>query len=131
MGNRREFSRQTKRWAWERADGQCQGIIFEASDYKSTGHLWIWRHCKAPLDHGCFHYDHVIPTWTSGRNDLDNCQLLCVTCHKRKTLWDQRNIAKSKRIQDKRIKAKTSRNPLPGGRNSKFKKKLDGSVVLR
>ena len=126
MGNRQEFSRKTRRKAWERADGVCEGLVFRP---EIVGMEWV--RCNAPLYYGCFHFDHVDPAWTSGRNDLANCQLLCLPCHKEKTVKDQGDIAKSKRIQDKRIKAKTSRNPLPGGRSSKYKKKMDGSVVLR
>jgi hypothetical protein len=40
-------------------------------------------------------------------------------------------IARVKRIHQRHIGAKQSRNPLPGGRNSMFKKKMDGTVVRR
>jgi hypothetical protein len=40
-------------------------------------------------------------------------------------------IAKVKRIRQRHIGAKQSRSPLPGGRRSQWKKKMDGSVVRR
>jgi hypothetical protein len=40
-------------------------------------------------------------------------------------------IAKVKRIHQKHVGAKKTKSPMFGGRNSKYKKKLDGTVVLR
>jgi hypothetical protein len=87
--------------------------------------------CNAPIGVGNFHYDHLDPDWYSKDNELENCQVLCRTCHAAKTKIDVGNIAKSKRIQDKRIKALTSRTPMPFGRGSRLKRKLDGSIVDR
>ena len=100
---RKEFSAKTKRAAWERANGQCEL-------------------CKFPIDIGGFHYDHICPDWFSRDDELSNCQLLCVSCHKAKTTKDIKAIAKSKRIKDKRIKAR---------KKGKFRgwRKFDGSVV--
>lgn len=122
--SRAEFSTKTKLAAWERANGMCEGALFAHS------HCFGER-CNAPLLYGNFHYDHIDPTWTSGRNDLDNCQVLCVPCHKAKTAKDVRDIAKVKRIMSKRVKAKSSRRPMPFGRDSSLKRKIDGRVVPR
>jgi hypothetical protein len=40
-------------------------------------------------------------------------------------------IAKVKRIHQKHIGAKRPKSQMPGGRNSMWKKKMDGSVVRR
>jgi hypothetical protein len=41
-------------------------------------------------------------------------------------------IAKVKRIRQRHLGANLkSKNPLPAGRNSKWKKKMDGTVVRR
>lgn len=109
---RHEFSRKTRREAWERCNEQCE-------------------QCSAPLGSGRFEYDHRIPDWMGGSNALINCVVLCLRCHDDKTARDQGHIAKVKRILDKRIKAKTSRNPLPFGKHDRRKKKLDGTVVDR
>jgi hypothetical protein len=45
---------------------------------------------------------------------------------------DVPKIAKVKRIHQAHVGAKLlSKSPLPGGKRSKWKKKMDGSVVLR
>jgi 5-methylcytosine-specific restriction enzyme A len=109
---RKEFSTRTKELAWQRADSKCEG-------------------CGALLTTGKFHYDHKTPDGLTGANDLSNCAVICLACHKHKTREDVGNIAKAKRRHARDIGANTSRQPLPGGKRSKWKKKLDGTVVLR
>lgn len=87
--------------------------------------------CGAALELGRFHYDHIDPDWFSKNNELENCQVICQACHRDKTARDVHYIAKAKRLQDKRIKALTSKRPMPGSRASGFKKKMNGEVVRR
>ena len=124
---RKEFSRKTRRQAWERANGACEGERLACDGALGAG----YARCAAPIDLGRFEYDHQIPDWMGGDNSLSNCVVLCLQCHTEKTARDQGNIAKSKRIRDKQIKAKTSKRPMPFGRGSKLKKRLDGSIVER
>ena len=125
--NRKEFSRATKRAAWERCGGRCEGwILDDPNHFHGSGFV-----CCAPIDVGSFHYDHIDNVWTSQDNSLENCQVLCVPCHKEKTKRDVKQIAKSKRIQDKRIKALTSKRPMAFGRNSSLKRKMNGTIVER
>ena len=124
---RNEFSRKTRRQAWERANGQCEGTLYRTDPAAGP----ITFRCTAPIDLGRFEYDHEIPDWMGGDNSLSNCVLLCLPCHQEKTARDQGNIAKSKRIRDKIIKAKTSKRPMPFGRGSKLKRKIGGEVVPR
>lgn len=120
---RREFSAATKRAAWERADGRCEGLTF--GDLNGFDGI----RCGAPLDHGNFHYDHIDPDWYSKDSELENCQVLCRQCHLAKTNVDVKHIAKSKRIIDKRIKARKPKGrPLPGTRASGIRKRFDGTV---
>lgn len=129
---RHEFSRKTKRAAWERCGGNCEGKRYQApwpTMARSTPLIEV--RCNAPLAPGRYVFDHIDPDWISGCDDLDNCQVICTLCHKLKTAHDQADIAKVKRIRDKAIKAKTSRRPLPGGKHDWRKKKLDGTVVDR
>jgi 5-methylcytosine-specific restriction protein A len=109
---RKEFSTKTKALAFQRANGRCE-------------------ECGFRLTPGKFHYDHAIPDGLTGGNDLDNCRCICVGCHSRKTPVDVSRIAKAKRVQARHIGARQSRNPLPGGRRSPWRKKLDGTVVRR
>jgi 5-methylcytosine-specific restriction endonuclease McrA len=115
---RAEFSKKTMREAYERSEGLCEGL-------RPSG-----ERCCAPVDHKK-HFDHVVPDALGGDTSLINCAVLCVPCHKAKTSKiDVPMIAKAKRNYDKhRGIKKPSR--FPGSRDSKFKKRMDGSVVLR
>lgn len=80
---RSEFKKQTKRDAFLRANGACEG-------------------CGARLSVGKFHYDHDIADGLGGDNSLQNCVVLCHVCHGEKTRkHDVPRIAKMKRIRDK------------------------------
>ena len=110
---RREFSAKTKVAAYERCGGRCEG-------------------CGAVLHVGRFAYDHQIPDGLGGEPTLENCMVLCTGCHGAKTAGaDVPRIAKMKRQKAKHLGAKQSRKPLPGGRNSPLRKKLNGQVVPR
>ena len=116
---RQEFKTQTKREAFERSEGLCEGL-------RSSG-----ERCNANLKHKPYHFDHVIPDAIGGDNSLQNCAVLCTDCHLEKTTKrDVPIIAKSKRISDKHLGIKKP-SRFPGSRNSKFKKKISGEVVLR
>ena len=111
--NRRsEFSRKTKAAAFARSGGRCEG-------------------CGLKLQVGRFVYDHVVPDWMGGEATLSNCQVIGKCCDAPKTAKDQGDIAKIKRVRDKHIGAKTPRAQWPCGRRSKWKKKLNGTVVRR
>lgn len=116
---RQEFKKQTMREAWARCEKRCEGLL-------PSG-----ERCSTNLEHKPYHFDHVIPDAIGGDNSLQNCAVLCLPCHLEKTTKrDIPIIAKSKRVSDKhRGIRKPSR--FPGSRDSKFKKKMDGSVVLR
>lgn len=75
-------------------------------------------------------YDHATALINGGENRETNLQLLCVPCHAVKTKTDvaEKSVTARKRSKHLGIK-KPSR--FPGSRDSKFKKRMDGSVVLR
>ena len=109
---RHEFSAKVKAAAALRADGHCE-------------------QCTRKLMTGDYHYDHDIPDGLGGDPTLDNCRVLCRSCHSAKsTLKDIPRIAKAKRNYSK---ARGIRKPskFACGRDSRFKKKLSGEVVLR
>lgn len=102
-----------------RSQGLCEGILPDGSKCSTN----LWQKMR--------HFDHIIPDALGGDNSLTNCAVLCLPCHGAKTQKiDVPMIAKAKRVYDKHngIK-KTSR--FPGSRDSKFKKRMDGTVVLR
>ena len=75
---------------------------------------------------------HEQPLEAGGRDDESNWLVAHRKCHRVHTSTvDMPMIAKVKRIHQNHIGASQSKSPLPGGRFSKWKKKMDGTVVLR
>ena len=102
--NRREFPAKIKVAAFERCNGACEG-------------------CTRRLFPGDIHYDHRIPDGSGGEPTLENCQVLCRSCHGIKTsTQDIPAIAKGKRVKRKHIGA---------AGKSKFRgwRRFDGSIV--
>lgn len=80
-----EFSKKVRAEAFARANGKCEK-------------------CLAKLKTGEGEYDHIIAFWLTQDSTLENCQLLCVPCHRgegAKTAGDQAMISKVKRIKAK------------------------------
>jgi hypothetical protein len=75
---------------------------------------------------------HEIPLETGGKDDASNWFVAHRRCHRVHTSTvDMPLIAKVKRIHQKHVGATKSRSPMPLGRNSKFKRKMDGTIVRR
>lgn len=109
---RHEFTSKTKAEAAHRAKGHCE-------------------ECGRKLMTGDYHYDHVVPAGLGGESTLDNCQVLCRSCHSVKTAKaDVPNIARAKRRHRKHIGIR-KRSSFPCSKDSKFKKKITGEVVRR
>lgn len=103
---RHEFSTKTKAAAALRANGHCEN-------------------CGRRLLTGDFHYDHDIPDALGGEPTVQNCRVLCKSCHVVKTTTaDIPRIAKAKRNYRK---ARGIKN------RSKFRgwRKFNGDVVKR
>jgi 5-methylcytosine-specific restriction enzyme A len=81
---RTEFTKSIKRLALLRCNGRCE-------------------ECTRPLHHaGDYHYDHIIADAAGGDASVDNCAVLCKSCHLVKTTsQDMPRIAKLKRIRDR------------------------------
>ena len=82
--------------------------------------------------HGAIEWDHELALEMGGEDTIENLRPVHPGCHKKKTARDIGQIAKAKRMnkRDAGIR-RQSRNPLPGSKASKWKKKLDGTVVPR
>lgn len=75
---------------------------------------------------------HVTPLEMGGADDETNWDVAHRKCHRTHTATvDAPMIAKAKRREARHLGARKSSRPLPGGRQSKWKKRMDGSVVLR
>jgi 5-methylcytosine-specific restriction enzyme A len=75
--------------------------------------------------------EHPIPLALGGADDESNMAPAHKACHAPKTAIDVARIAKAKRMKIKHMGGSSSRNPLPCGRSSKWRKKISGEVVLR
>lgn len=118
--SRREFTKAVQRAALAHADGRCEGLL--------TG----GERCPCTLQVGRFHYDHIIPAALSEDASLENCQVLCRPCHAAKTVVDVGVIARVRRARDRHAGiVDPHRRPLPGGRDSPFKRLIGGGYERR
>ena len=116
--SRAEFTKATKRAARERAKGFCE------ARGERYGFLPDMR-CGMPFGHSV-EFDHIILDANSHDNSLRNCACVCIPCHRWKTRYvDPPLAAKTLRQQDKHRGIKRPK------RKSKYKRKVDGSTVLR
>lgn len=86
--------------------------------------------CFAPIV-GCVEIDHRIALVNSGQNRESNLVPVHPKCHKTKSRVDMAQKAATARTQKSHYGLKQSRNPMPGSKRSKYKKKMDGTVELR
>ena len=113
---RNEFTRKTKRAAFDRANGICECHLIPHV-FRSP--------CGLPLQPPRINYEHVDPDAISKRNDLDNCAALRRECWRYKTdHYDKKVVAKSNRVRDRYIGAKMPRQPFRGWR------RMNGEVVF-
>jgi len=75
--------------------------------------------------------EHVIPFAMGGEDNETNWAVAHVKCHRTKTVQDVAEIAKAKRREARHRGSHQSRTPLPFGKKSKLKKKMDGTIVRR
>lgn len=78
--------------------------------------------------------EHMIALELGGADDESNMAVVHKTCADEKTggkKGDHAMAAKAKRAKRIHLGIKESKNPLPGGKGSKWKKKIGGGVVRR
>ena len=78
-----------------------------------------------------FQLDHRIALVNGGTHSESNLQIVCTECHKGKTKQDVAVKAKTARVVRKQVAGIKKPSRFACSRNSKFKKRLDGTVVLR
>ena len=116
---RKEFSRRVKGLAFKR----CM-------DEMGVPHC---EKCGVVLVAGNINYDHDIAAGLGGGSDLENCRVLCIKiCHVKKTHTEDNPIMqKADRVLKKTYGIAKSRNPMPGSRNSPWKKTMSGKIIRR
>lgn len=76
--------------------------------------------------------EHVNPLWLSGDNSAENRAPAHAKCARAKTSNEAGERSKGRSVAEGHFGAKRAKTrPLPCGRRSKFKKKMDGTVVKR
>lgn len=122
---RAEFPKAVKQAALRRSKGKCEA---KGAPYGFPRGM----RCNADLAYGV-EYDHFpIRAVDGGSAELSNCAAVCIKCHRWKTARvDIPQIAKSKRLHDRKWNLSEHGDPLPGSRRSRFKRLLNGTTALR
>jgi 5-methylcytosine-specific restriction endonuclease McrA len=93
---RSEFSTKTQTAALKRSDGRCEG-------------------CGCLLVPAFTNYDHDKPCGLGGDNSLENCRVLCKTCHNLKThKSDLPRMRKADRQRKKAFGIRKAKRRIPG-----------------
>ena len=112
---RRKLTPHQRLAIWERARGTCV-LCYQSID--GVRERWIIEHIRA-LELG-------------GLDEPDNMGPAHETCANVKTRDDHHRTAKAKRQKIRHLGAGQTKNrPLPCGRQSRWKKKMDGTIVPR
>jgi hypothetical protein len=99
---------------WERAKGIC---VLCDQPIDGVRERWIIEHIRA-LELG-------------GQDEPDNMGPAHAACALAKTRDDHRRTSKAKRQKIRHLGAEKTKRPLPYGKRSRWKKKIDGTIVPR
>ena len=99
--------------------------IFDSAD-------GICHICKTKIHTGeAWQADHILPLALGGEDNEKNMAPAHDRCHGQKTASDIGKIRKGDRQRAKHLGIKKKSKPIPGSKNSCWKKKIDGTVVER
>lgn len=90
--------------------------------------------CKCRIDHVKEAWDeHVNPLWLKGNNKAPNRSPAHAKCARKKTGKEAGDRSKVRTTAQKHFGAGKSRKspPMPGSRDSKWKRKMNGTMELR
>jgi len=121
--------RAVKEWVGKTADGHIPPRVRLRTLEKDSGRCQL---CLRPIYPGDkWECDHVVALVNGGENRESNLAALCSWCHDKKTKLDVAKKALAYASKKRHLGLKKSRNPMPGSRASKWKRKMDGTVVER
>ena len=75
--------------------------------------------------------DHIVALCNGGENRESNLAPALAKAHRAKTAEDVAQKAKDRRVRQKHLGIKTAKATLPGSKESRWKRKVGGGVVLR
>jgi 5-methylcytosine-specific restriction protein A len=75
--------------------------------------------------------DHIVALINGGKHEEKNLAPICEPCHTLKTAKDVEEKAATYKTRLKHYGLKESKTPMPYGKKSKWKRKMNGKVVLR
>lgn len=96
---------------------------------REGGRCWITGRKILPGD--AWDLDHKIALCNGGRHSEDNLAPAIREAHRAKTAEDVAQRAKDDRVRKKHLSIHKPKYVMPGSRASKWKKKLDGTVIPR
>jgi 5-methylcytosine-specific restriction endonuclease McrA len=114
---RKRLSPRERLSVWEKHKGVCALCHLQINGVREK---WI--------------VEHMIALELGGADDESNMAPVHKACADEKTngkRGDHAMAAKAKRAKRRHLGIKESKNPLPGGKGSKWKKTMSGKVVLR
>lgn len=89
-------------------------------------------HCNRSIQVGeIWDCDHKVALANGGTHSESNLQVLCSWCHKAKTKTDVAEKSATYQSRKRHLGLKKSKHPMPGSRQSKWKRKMDGTLVRR
>lgn len=75
--------------------------------------------------------DHETPLSLGGEHRESNLRPVLREVHREKTKADVAAKSKAARVAAKHVGAKTTKRPMPGSRKSRWKRRINGTVVER
>ena len=113
--SRSEFPASVRKAAYARSNGVCEcGCGQPFTDHPK----------ERP------HYDHVLPDFLGGANDLENCEAIRVCCHHVKTYGkDMPQIIKARRGIKDRTNTGARKSKIAGSKGTGLRKRMNGDVV--
>ena len=88
--------------------------------------------CSRKIAHGePWEVEHPKAIGLGGADDASNWKPAHVDCHAGKTRQDVRIMRKADRQMKAQFGVKKSRNPIPGSKNTRWKRTIDGRTIER
>ena len=123
------MARETKEWVGKTDDSAFPQSLKIRMFEKSRG---FCQKCAVNIKLKPWELDHKIRLKDGGENRERNLQVLCKACHLDKTGGENKSQAKANRVKARTYGIKKApKRIMPGSKASKWKKKVDGTVVLR